>query len=94
MSTFFMFGSYSQKAIEEISAERTEQAAAYIAKHGGEVKAGYALLGKNDLVLIVELPDLESAIKISVGLAKLLGIHFTTAPAVTFETFDRLVAES
>lgn len=94
MSTFFMFGSYSQESINEISAERTEKAAALIAKHGGKVKAGYALLGKSDLVLIVELPDVESAIKTSVGLAKLLGIHFTSAPAVSFETFDRLVAEA
>lgn len=94
MSTFFMFGSYTQESINKISAERTEKAAAFIAKHGGEVKAGYALLGKKDLVMIVDLPDVDSAIKVSVGLAKELGIQFSTAPAVTFEKFDMLVSEA
>jgi hypothetical protein len=34
----------------------------------------------------------DQAMKLSVELAKLLGIGFTTAPAVTFEDFDKLIA--
>ena len=91
MSTFFFFGKYSQEAIKEISADRTKKANAVIQKNGGKVQSGYALLGKYDLVLILEFPDIPSAMKTSVELGKLLGIGFTTAPAVTMEEFDRLV---
>ena len=58
------------------------------------LKSGYALLGDADLVLIVDLPDNEQAMKTSVALTKLLGIAFTTTPAVTIEEFDRLMADA
>ena len=93
MATYLMFGRYSLDAVKEVSAERTDKAIALIKKHGGEVKSGYALLGENDLVLIVDLPDVEQAMKTSVALTKLLGISFSTSPAVTVEDFDRMMEE-
>jgi len=91
MATYIMFGKYSQDSIRQISSKRTEKTKELIKKNGGEIKSGYSLLGKTDLVLIVELPDLEQAMKTSVGLSKLLGISFTTAPAVSIEDFDKLM---
>ena len=93
MATFFMFGKYSADALKGISAKRTEKAAALVKKFGGEVKSGYALLGKYDLVLIVELPDTEKAMQTSVALSKLTGIGFTTSPAVSVEAFDKIMDE-
>lgn len=93
MATYLMFGKYSLGAVKEISAKRTDKAIAVIKKLGGELKSGYALLGENDLVLIVDLPDTEQAVKTSVALTKLLGISFTTSPAVTVEDFDKMVEE-
>ena len=93
MAIFFMFGKYTTKAIENISAERTQQAVDEIKKLGGEVTAMYVLLGKYDLLFCVNLPGIDEAIKASVNLSKLTGITFTTCPAVTVEAFDRLVAE-
>jgi len=93
MATYFLFGKYSQEAIKEISPARTEKANALIKQHGGVVRSGYALLGEVDLVLIVDLPDVESAMKVSIGLTKLLGIAFHTAPAVSMEEFDKLTAK-
>ena len=90
MPTYCMFGKYSSDAIKEISAERTVKATALIGDIGGEVKAGYALLGETDLLLIVNLPGMKEAMKASVELNKLLGISFTTSPAVTMEKFDKL----
>jgi len=92
MSTFFLFGRYSIDAVKDISAERTVKAAAVIGDHGGEVKSGYVLLGETDLVLIVDFPGVKEAMKASVELSKMLGISFTTAPAVTVEEFDKLIA--
>lgn len=90
MPTFIMFGKYSSEAVKSISAERTVQAAKVIGDAGGKITAAYALLGKTDLVLIVEFPGVKEAMKTSVELNKLLGISFTTAPAVTVEEFDKL----
>ncbi len=93
MATYFMFGNYSQEAMKEMSAERTDDTIAVIEKHGGKLTAGYALLGDKDLVLIVDLPSTEQAMKTSVALSKMLGIGFSTSPAVTVETFDKLIEE-
>lgn len=93
MTTFLMLGKYSGESVKKISAKRTSEAKKLIEKFGGEIKSGYALLGKYDLILIVELPNKEQAIKASVGLSRMLGISFTTSPAVSFEEFDELVAD-
>lgn len=93
MATFLMFGKYSAEAIKGITAARTKKAVTTIKKHGGEVKAMYALLGDYDLVLVVNFPGVEKAMQGSVALNKLTGIAFTTAPAVPVEEFDRLMAE-
>ena len=91
MSTYFMFGKYSLESAREIAAKRTDKTIALIKQNGGELKAGYALLGDIDLVLIVDQPDLEHALKTSVALSTLLGISFSTAPAFTIAEFDKLV---
>jgi uncharacterized protein with GYD domain len=79
MGTFFMFGRYSHDSIKSISARRTEKTKALIEKYGGRLVSAYALLGDIDLVLILELPGKEEAMKTSVALSKMLGIGFTTA---------------
>ena len=93
MATFFMFGKYSAEAVKGISAERTEQAALEIQKFGGQVKSIYALLGEHDLVLIVDFPGIEQALKASVALSRTTGVSFTTSPAVSVEDFDKMMAE-
>ena len=90
MATYVMFGRYSAEGIKGISAKRSEEAKALIKKNGGELKAGYAMLGGTDLVLIVDLPDTTKAMATSAALAKLTGIAFATSPAVTLEEFDKL----
>jgi uncharacterized protein with GYD domain len=92
MATYVLFGRYSVEAAKAISASRTKKSMDVIKKYGGELKAGYALLGKTDLVLVVDLPDNDRAMQTSAALTKLLGISFTTAPAVSLEQFDKLMA--
>jgi len=86
-----MFGNYSQDSIKKISSKRTEEARDLVQNYGGEIKSGYALLGNIDIVLIVELPDADQAMKTSVALSKMLGVSFTTAPAVSMDGFDKLM---
>ena len=92
MATYVLFGKYTIEALKGISAKRSDQAKALIKKHGGELKAAYAVLGGVDLVMIADLPDTARAMATSAALAKATGIAFTTSPAVSIEEFDRLVA--
>ncbi|HND49078.1 MAG TPA: GYD domain-containing protein [Anaerolineales bacterium] len=91
MATFVMFGKYSMEATKAMSAMRTDQAMNLIKQNGGEFKAGYALLGNVDLVLVVDLPNTEAAMKVSAALSKQQGIAFTTAPAVSVADFDKIM---
>ena len=94
MATYLMFGSYTMESLRQISAQRTQEAEDVIKKHGGKLKGGYAMLGKDDIVLVVDLKDTERAMQASVALSKLLGIAFTTAPAVSIDEFDRLMKDT
>lgn len=92
MTKFFMYGKYSQEAIKGISAGRTKSAVDVISKLGGKVDSMYALLGKYDLVLIVDLPGVAEVMKASIALNKLTGISFVSFPAITVEEFDKITA--
>lgn len=94
MPIFMMFGKYTQEGMKGISAERTQKANAMIEKLGGKVVSMYAVLGEDDLVLTLELPDAEAAMAVSVALHKLTGIAFRTSPVVEVEKFDTLVGEA
>jgi len=88
-----MFGKVSIDAMKKISAERTKKATAIVEDCGGQLKAVYALLGDIDTVAIADFPSVQKAMKASVGLSRLLGISFTTVPALTMDEFDKLVEE-
>jgi uncharacterized protein with GYD domain len=91
MNTYFMFGKYTLEGAKGISVNRTSKAQSLIKENGGVYKAGYALLGDIDMVLIVEMPDTGQAIKTSAALGKFLGISFSTVPAVSADEFDKLL---
>jgi uncharacterized protein with GYD domain len=91
MATYFMFGQYTPDAIEGISAQRTQKAEKIINENGGKLISAYALLGDNDLVLIVEFADIKAVMKTSLALNKLTGIGFSTCPALSVAEFDKLV---
>ncbi len=91
MATFFMFGNYTADGIKGMSTDRTKKIIGVIEKFGGKMSSMHALLGKNDLIFIADLPGNEAAITASVALTKATGISFSTSPAVTVEEFDRLM---
>jgi len=91
MASYLMFGKYSPEALKAISSKRSDDAVALIKEYGGEFKAGYALLGDVDLVVVVDLPDTERAMQVSAALTKLLGISFRTAPSISIGQFDKLM---
>jgi len=93
MATYFMFGKYSEEALKGMSAERTKECSNLIKKLGGKVNSTYALLGDKDLVLIVELPGTEQAMKASIAMSQMTGIAFTTSPAIAVAEFDQMMSK-
>ena len=92
MAKFVMLGNYTQASMGDISASRTESAQEAIRENGGETIGIYALLGAFDLMLIVELSDIETAMQVSLELTRLTGIGFQTSPAVDVAAFDALAS--
>ena len=92
MDKFFMYGKYSQEAVGGISGDRTKKALDVIAMAGGKVNSMYALLGKYDIVLIVDFPGVAEVMRASIALNKLTNISFTSFPAIAIEEFDKIKA--
>jgi uncharacterized protein with GYD domain len=92
MAIFIMCGKYSLDAVKKISTDRTKKTLELVKKHKGSIKGMYAMLGEKDLLFILDLPSVAAAMQVSVSLSKTTGIAFTTAPAVTVEDFDKLMA--
>jgi uncharacterized protein with GYD domain len=90
MAIFIMMGKYSAAAAGQISSQRTEKANRIVRECGGTIVNAYATLGKSDIFVVAEFPDIGEAMKASVGLNQALGISFVTMPALRIEDFDRL----
>jgi uncharacterized protein with GYD domain len=93
MTTFFLFGSYTTKALDGIDAKRTKLAESVIHGYGGKLKSVHALLGQYDIVMIADLPGVEEAVQASIALHRKTGIAFTSSPAIPVADFDRLVSD-
>ncbi len=90
MATFVMCGKYTSESLKEISVERTTKVVKLVKELGGEIKSMYAILGEYDLIFIADLPNVSKAMKASLALTQMLGIIFSTFPALKIEEFDSL----
>lgn len=90
MSLYLMYGKYNPGSLQDISPERTEKAKDLVQENGGTIKAAYALLGEIDLLFVVSFASIKNVVKASVELGNLLGISFSTVPALTIDEFDKL----
>lgn len=93
MTTFFLFGSYTQDALDGIDADRTKKAEEVINGFGGKLHSVYALLGEYDIVMITDLPGVPEALQVSIALTRDTGIAFSSCPAIAVAEFDRLAGE-
>ena len=94
MSTFFLFGTYTQDSLEGIDARRTKKAEEIVKGYGGSVRSVHALLGPYDIVFIVEVPGVPEAVQVSLAISKETGLNLTSAPAITVADFDRLAQDA
>ena len=92
MTTFFMLGRYTSEGLKGITTARTQKAKELVKELGGEIKSIHALLGEHDLVLIVDLPNLDNAVRASIQIGRMTGVTFSTCPAFSAEQFDKLTS--
>ncbi len=90
MSTYIMLGKYTPEGIENISAERTEQAVDIVKQNHGIIKMMYVMLGEYDMILVVDFPGIKEAMKVSLILTRLTGIAFATSEAISVKDFDSM----
>lgn len=94
MATFVTLGRMSAQSMKESNPQQLTDAMALIKKNGGELIAGYAMMGKYELILILEMPNIEQMMKTTIGLTRMLGgITFTTSPAFTLEEANKFMYE-
>ncbi|MCB9758023.1 MAG: GYD domain-containing protein [Candidatus Omnitrophica bacterium] len=93
MQTFVMLGKYSSEAVRDISVNRTDKSLGLIKELGGKVLSMYTLLGGYDVILTADFPDLQTAMKASLGLTVLTGIGFSSYPAISVADFDRMLGK-
>jgi uncharacterized protein with GYD domain len=93
MTSFFLFGTYTQDALDGIDADRTRKAEEIITGYGGKLRSVYALLGEYDIVMIADLPGVPEAVQVSIAVTRDTGIAFTSCPALPVADFDRIASE-
>jgi len=91
MAKYFLFGKYSVEALKGISSDRTKKFIELAEKLGGKVISIDVTLGCKDLVIAVDMPNTSAVMKLSIGMAKISGIGFTSSPAVSVEEFDKMM---
>jgi uncharacterized protein with GYD domain len=74
-------GSGRRKAVEE-----------FMTSLGGTLDAFYFTLGEHDAVLIVDLPDTESALAVAMSVRASGAIHSWMTPLIPLDEVDRAVA--
>jgi len=94
MATFVMLGRMPVESMRESNPQQTADALALIKKNGGELKPAFAMMGKYEALLILEMPNIEQMMKTSIGFTRILGFHFITSPAFTFEEGSKFLADS
>ena len=83
-----------QGLIREGGSSRRKALSDTVEGAGGTLEAMYYAFGGTDLLMIVDLPDNEAAVAVSVTLNAGGGIKVVTRPLMTPEEIDSAVAKS
>ena len=93
MPKFLFNAGYTSAGIEGLQREggtgRKAMFSAMIEKLGGSLEAFYYAFGPDDLIIIADLPDDESALAVSMEIAKAGAIGIRTVVLIPPETIDR-----
>jgi uncharacterized protein with GYD domain len=93
MAEYLMLFRFTTKGAEKIkeSPNRVKDAKKLFEAGGAKVKAFYAFLGRYDTAFIVEAPDDETIVKLSLKLSSLGNVHTETLRAFNEDQYGTIV---
>jgi uncharacterized protein with GYD domain len=98
MTKFLFHGSYTAEGVKglfkEGAAGRLAVVKKGIASVGGKLESFYWTMGKDDVVLIADLPDAESAAALSLTVSASGFVRIRTTQLMTTEEIDRALGKS
>lgn len=98
MPKYLIEASYSAEGMKGLQKDKASgrRAAATSAAEavGGKLEAMYYALGERDLIVIVDVPDIQSMTALSVAVAASGLIHTKTTALLTIEEADQALAKS
>lgn len=95
MADYIMLFHFTEKGITHIneSPQRIKKAKQLFADSGANVKACYAVLGRYDTVFIVEAPDDETIVKLSLQLGSQGNVRVETLRAFNEEQYLKMLSQ-
>lgn len=94
MPTYIQLVNYTQKGIEEIKKcpSRLDAAKEAFRAAGGEIKDMYLVLGRYDVITVLEAPDAETMPKLTLAIGSLGDVRTETLRVFTEEEYRKIIA--
>lgn len=95
MARFVLLGTFTDQGISKVqdTVKRAQNAKALAAKAGAEMVEVHWLLGRFDLMAIVEAPDDETMTAVALSLGKLGNVKTQTLRAFTADEMDKIIGK-
>jgi uncharacterized protein with GYD domain len=95
MARFVLLGTFTDQGISKVqdTVKRAQNAKALAKKAGAEMVEVHWLLGRFDLMAIVEAPDDETMTAVALSLGKLGNVKTQTLRAFTAEEMDKIIGK-
>ena len=94
MPTYIQLVNYTQKGVEKIKEcpSRLEAAKEAFRAAGAEIKDFYLVLGRYDIVTVIEAPDAETMAKLALAIGSLGDVRTETLCVFTEEEYRKIIA--
>src|SRR5512134_2203125 len=95
MARFVLLGTFTDQGISKVqdTVKRAQNAKALAKKAGAKMVEVHWLLGRFDLMAIVEAPDDETMTAVALSLGKLGNVKTQTLRAFTAEEMDKIIGK-
>ena len=95
MAVFVALGTVTENGIRNLEAlsARHKRAVERAEQRGGKVLASYALLGQYDYLVVLEAPDMKTAVYILTKEAQGGNVRYQTMAALPIEEFTELIQD-
>jgi uncharacterized protein with GYD domain len=95
MAVYVALGTITDDGIKNLEAMsiRHKRAVERAQQRGGKILASYALLGRYDYLVLLEAPDIKSAMYVLTKEAQGGNVRYQTMPAIPMEEFAELIQD-